>query len=185
MVKVQAIKSLEIENKAQRAVVCNRIPSDNFFGWNSNKDMLELGRVYHVERLVVHKCNTEVFLKEFPGYPFNSVCFGEVANPKAASRLQTIVDTAKKRGRVIKKLLHLTTPRAVNVQMSRYNVKLTSDRISLLKDGDILVIGRDKDCDINITRTDNGVSRYHCVVVKNSHGYDVYDMSLSGTTVWL
>ncbi|MBQ8784951.1 MAG: FHA domain-containing protein [Alphaproteobacteria bacterium] len=181
---IQAIKGLEIENKAPRAVVCNRIPSDNFFGWNSNKDMLKLGRVYHIERLVVHKCNTEVFLKEFPGFSFNSVCFGEVENSKAASRLQSIIDTAKNRGRVIKKLRHLSSPRAVNIQMSRFHVKLTSERMSLLKDGDILVIGRDASCDINITKTDRGVSRYHCVIVKNSQGYDLYDMSLSGTTVW-
>lgn len=181
---IKAIKGLEIENKAQRAVVCNRIPSDNFFGWNSNKNLLKLGRVYHIDHLVVHKCNTEVFLKEFPDVPFNSVCFGEVANPKAASRLQSIVDTVNTRGRVIKKLYHLSSPRTINIQMSRYHVKLTAERISLLKDGDILVIGRDTNCDVNITKTDNGVSRYHCVVVKNSHGYDLYDMSLSGTTVW-
>jgi hypothetical protein len=44
----------------------------------SNAKLLKLGKTYTVERIEEHSWHTKVFLKEFPGFEFNSVWFEEV-----------------------------------------------------------------------------------------------------------
>lgn len=51
-------------------------------GYESDKEWvkkhLKIGEIYHVEGTEVHDWNTIVYLKEFPGIPFNSVNLKEV-----------------------------------------------------------------------------------------------------------
>lgn len=49
------------------------------------KKHLKVGETYTVERTVIHNFNTDVYLKEIPGVPFNSVLFEEVENEHASS----------------------------------------------------------------------------------------------------
>lgn len=46
--------------------------------WGSNdalNEILEIGKMYEVEKVETHSWHTKYYLKEFPGKKFNSVCF--------------------------------------------------------------------------------------------------------------
>ena len=46
-----------------------------FRGTADPRDRLRKGRIYRVERMVVHPSTTDIFLKGHPHIRFNSVCF--------------------------------------------------------------------------------------------------------------
>lgn len=55
--------------------------SDVQIEWRSHDDpriILKVGEIYEVGHTVVHSCNTEVYLKGYEQYDFNSVCFEDV-----------------------------------------------------------------------------------------------------------
>lgn len=53
---------------------------DNTWGISGTGHLLEVGKEYSLDFLVVHDWYTEVYLEEFDGMAFNSVLFGEVEN---------------------------------------------------------------------------------------------------------
>ena len=72
---------MNIWNSSKRDVVCVRNEDNKFFGCDENSPMLEVGKTYTVEEVDVHGWHTEVYLKEIPDVPFNSVLFEEMPQP--------------------------------------------------------------------------------------------------------
>lgn len=69
-------KELDIFNNTPRIAVCVQAKKEDCFYPNASK--LKEGEKYHLSDLEAFPWHTDVYLKEFPGYRFNSVQFGEV-----------------------------------------------------------------------------------------------------------
>lgn len=57
--------------------------SDEQVAWGGNDDPrkhLVSGESYTIDRIETHNWHTKIYLKEFPGKKFNSVCFSENEN---------------------------------------------------------------------------------------------------------
>lgn len=48
------------------------------WGGGENHHLLEVGKEYTLEDIVVHSWHTIVYIKEFPDVKFNSVAFEEI-----------------------------------------------------------------------------------------------------------
>lgn len=59
-----------------------KVVQKSYGGWFYNIEALVMGVVYTVEKTEVHTWHTKVYLKEFPGLYFNSVCFEDYKNDK-------------------------------------------------------------------------------------------------------
>ena len=71
-------KELDIFDSTRRPVKCIKNDKDAMMVSSENHHLLEVGRVYTLIKTIVYNWNTDVFLEEFPGIPFNSVIFEEV-----------------------------------------------------------------------------------------------------------
>jgi hypothetical protein len=49
-----------------------------------NMEKIKLGEVFTVDHTIEHGWHTDVYLKEFPNFRFNSVCFQEIKGTKNA-----------------------------------------------------------------------------------------------------
>lgn len=70
-------RSMDITNPAQREVVCIDNNDHTWGGDDHASEFLTAGKIYHVDRIVVHSWHTQVALKEFPDQWFNSIAFAE------------------------------------------------------------------------------------------------------------
>lgn len=68
----------DIFNSEERKVVCVSNKDHNFFSSDDNAPLLTIGEQYTVSEVEIYSWHTDVYLKEFPGVHFNSVCFEEI-----------------------------------------------------------------------------------------------------------
>lgn len=68
----------DIYDSEERKVVCVSNKDHNFYDCDENAPLLKVGEQYTVSEVEVHSWHTVVYLKEFPGVEFNSVCFEEI-----------------------------------------------------------------------------------------------------------
>ena len=71
---------MDIFNTKPRKIKCVRDDEHGMMVYSRNNHLLEIGKIYEISSIDVDKWFTGVYLKEFPGVPFNSVLFEEVEN---------------------------------------------------------------------------------------------------------
>lgn len=69
---------MDIYNTKRRKIKCVRNDDDVWGGGGENHHLLEGGKEYTLEDIVVHSWHTIVYIKEFPDVEFNSVAFEEI-----------------------------------------------------------------------------------------------------------
>lgn len=69
----------DIHKNKEREVLCIRNDSD-VWACGENSHLLTIGEKYIVDCVMIDAWSTEVYLREFPGIPFNSVLFEEIEN---------------------------------------------------------------------------------------------------------
>lgn len=69
---------LDIHNNTKRKIRCVSNYDDGWWACRINASLLNVGEVYNMVCIDVHKRHSEVYLEEFPGKTFNSVLFEEV-----------------------------------------------------------------------------------------------------------
>ena len=77
---IQSRYCKEICDSVGKAVIYTGT-SEEQIKWGNNddpRDLLVIGKTYHIQRKEVHSWSTKLWLVEFPDKKFNSVCFDEV-----------------------------------------------------------------------------------------------------------
>ena len=71
-------KVMDIYNHTERQVICVSNKDNHFFDCDKNSPLLIVGEKYTVVGIDVWSFHTGVWLQEFPGIEFNSICFEEI-----------------------------------------------------------------------------------------------------------
>ena len=175
------MKNFDIGNEKVRQVVCVDVPSglDAYFPC---KDLLKLKQVYSCVKVEVHPWHTFVYLKEFPGAPFNSTMFAEIPVFKTIGE---VAKYALSNNRSIHKLTDIVIDKLPKLIINKYEVDLTQFEIEigLLKDCQVLTIGRDADSYFVVGKDNYSVSGQHCFIANFDGQLAIYDCSLNGTKV--
>lgn len=69
---------MDIFNSKPRKLKCIRNDSHGMTVHSENHYLLKIGEIYNMTDIEVFRWNTDIYLEEFPGIPFNSVAFEEV-----------------------------------------------------------------------------------------------------------
>lgn len=69
---------MDIYNTKRRKIKCVRNDDDVWVVVVKNHHLLEVGKEYTLEDIIVHSWHTIVYIEEFPDVEFNSVAFEEI-----------------------------------------------------------------------------------------------------------
>lgn len=69
---------MDIYNTKPRKIKCVRNDDDVWGGGGENHHLLEVGKEYTLEDIIVHSWYTIIYIEEFPDMEFNSVAFEEI-----------------------------------------------------------------------------------------------------------
>ena len=69
---------MDIYNTKPRKIKCVRNDDNVWGGGGENHHLLEVGKEYTLEDIIVHSWHTIVYIEEFPDMEFNSVVFEEI-----------------------------------------------------------------------------------------------------------
>lgn len=69
---------MDIYNTKPRKIKCVRNDEDVWGDGGENHHLLEIGKEYTLEDIIVHSWHTIVYIEEFPDMKFNSVAFEEI-----------------------------------------------------------------------------------------------------------
>ncbi len=143
---------------------------------------IKKGEVYTVSNIDVgHSCT----MLWIDGREYNSVLFNEIEN----SPLIKAVSKAKE-GATMRVIARFCNLKDIKLFLWQHPVTISEEKLSLLKVGDVLTLGRLKDCDICCDANDipftRAVSRMHCFVYRETEKtYKLIDCSSFGTEVCL
>ena len=102
------------------------------------------------------------------------------------ARLNQINALATQHGREIRCIAQMSGRSLPKITISGiYTLDLfqLQQRILSMAENDIIVIGRNLDCDIVINSQDRRVSRIHCYLLKTKNQVKLFDCSLNGTQI--